>query len=626
MLIKTDENGLEVSDPVKSTLAQLSFWDFKKQEDGSYALSTKEASLMLGKILDYFNSENLSYTLTPEAQELQNKRVAIASEFLKRKGELDDFKNGKFDKAAFQNFTNFLSENLTRTLKDHQKKSAFHLYLARNGANFSVPGSGKTTVVLSVFEKLRSEGIVDTLFVIGPPASFGPWKAEFESTLGRKPNFKILAGGDRHSRSIEYYPNDKTKAELYLSTFQTVLKDQDEVLRFLASKHINAFLVVDEAHYMKRLSGNWANAILRLASSASVRCVLTGTPLPRSYSDVFNLFDFLWPNNKPISEAEQHTIVMYEKEKKTEEIKRILDKTVGPLFYRVRKADLNLTKPVFHEPTLIEMNKHERKIYDAIENKIRAQSTLDDIHDFDLVLKLRRGRLMRLRQASSYIGLLKGSIEGYQEALYDPASDIGKFIFSYDEYERPAKLEHLISFLKTLKEQGEKVIIWSNFLGTIELIRRTLQEEGLNAKVITGSTPVEQESVSEADTREKIRNEFVDPDSGLDILIANPAACAESISLHTTCHHAVYYDLSYNCAQYLQSLDRIHRVGGSENILAHYHFLQYKDTIDEDIKASLDRKAKQMSEVIDQDYAVYAWDADEDDDITAYERILSRKR
>src|SRR5690606_7495942 len=100
---------------------------------------------------------------------------------------------------------------------------------------------------------------------------------------------------------------------------------------------------------------------------------------------------------------------------------------------------------------------------------------------------------------------------------------------------------------------------------------------GLNCKKIFGGTPVEDGTFKVAETREKIRDQFIDENSGLDILIANPAACAESISLHKTCHHSIYYDLSYNCAQYLQSLDRIHRVGGSEFIEATYHFLQYED-------------------------------------------------
>jgi len=626
MVIDATDSTVSIQEPLKNTLPQLSFWGFAKDEEGRYVLQTGEVSLMLEKILDYFETDGISYNLSSRAESLRQERRAQIFNFSERKKALEDFKHGNYNKKSYKEFIDFLTHNLKRTLKEHQKKSAYHLYLAKNGANFSVPGSGKTSVVLSVFEKLRAEGVVDTLFVIGPPASFGPWKSEFESTLGRKPSVRILAGGDRRSRSIEYYPDDQTKAELYLTTFQTVLKDQDEVIKFLSSKHVNAFLVVDEAHYMKRLNGNWAKAILRLSSFAAIRCVLTGTPLPRSHSDIFNLFDFLWPENKPISEAQQHSIVMYEKEKRYEQIKETLDNTVGPLFYRVRKADLNLTKPVFHEPVKIHMNQHERKIYDTIENKIRAQSTLDDVHDFDLVLRLRRGRLMRLRQSASYIGLLKNSIEGYEETLYDPSSDIGKYIYDYDSYEKPAKLEYLLTFLKDLKTRGEKVVIWSNFLGTIALIEKELASQGLKAKVITGATPVEQMSVTEADTREKIRNEFVDPNSGLDILIANPAACAESISLHTTCHKAVYYDLSYNCAQYLQSLDRIHRVGGSENTLAHYYFLQYVDSIDEDVKTSLDRKAELMYNIIDQDYAVYSLDMSDDDENEAYERILSRKR
>ena len=82
-------------------------------------------------------------------------------------------------------------------------------------------------------------------------------------------------------------------------------------------------------------------------------------------------------------------------------------------------------------------------------------------------------------------------------------------------------------------------------------------------------------------TRARIIKEFISKDSGIDILVANPAACAESISLHKTCSSAIYYDLSYNCAQYLQSLDRIHRVGGSENKSSYYHFLQYEQSLDQ---------------------------------------------
>jgi len=629
MIVDVVQNHITISKhKIESRhIGQLLFWKFEEDDKSNFIFSGSESDVIVlfQKLINFFNKEGLKYQLTESANkryvDLQNKNI----DFSERKEILKKFKHGEFDKNAYKSFNSFLTSSITRPLKDHQKKAAFHLYMAKNGANFSVPGSGKTSVVLSVYEKLRTEGLVDTLFVVGPPASFGPWKHEFEVTLGRIPKYQILAGGDRNIRKLEYYPDGDSKSELYLSTFQTVLKDQEEIINLFKSVHIKPFLVIDEAHYIKQLDGNWAKAILSISKDCIARCVLTGTPIPKSYSDIFNLFDFLWPNNKPIDTTSKHQILQAEKEKQNEEAKLILDDKIGPLFYRVRKSDLNLSVPVFHKPVILEMNKYEKIVYNAIENKIRENTIQDEYNDIELVIKLRRGRLIRLRQAVSYTGLLKSAIEDYNELLYDKKSDIAKYIKQYDEYELPAKIEYIIKVLEEFKLKKEKVLIWSNFVGTLELLSKILKSRGFNNKLIYGKTPIQQTTVSEEEDREKIRNEFVDPNSGLDILIANPAACAESISLHTTCHNAIYYDLSYNCAQYLQSLDRIHRVGGSERILAHYHFLQYANTFENDIKTSLENKAQKMYHLIDQDYTIYNLDMFEDDENNAYERLFKPK-
>jgi SNF2 family DNA or RNA helicase len=199
-------------------------------------------------------------------------------------------------------------------------------------------------------------------------------------------------------------------------------------------------------------------------------------------------------------------------------------------------------------------------------------------------------------------------------------------IYGYDRLEIPAKLQHLTRLVGDLQRRKQKVVIWAYFVGTLKLIVKSLTKSGFVCKLIYGGTPIEQTSIDEEETREQIRTEFVDPGSGLDILVANPAACGESISLHKTCYHAIYYDLSYNCAQYLQSLDRIHRVGGSEINQANYYFLQYENTIEPDIKWNLENKASKMQEVIDEDYGIYSLDMfEEDDDIQAYERLFDGK-
>jgi SNF2 family DNA or RNA helicase len=633
MLIDLLNNTLTITEENSSKLkpyqiSQISFWGFRKiSEKNLYESSSQNIEVTLLKLIGYLNNENIPYSLSVSCQEYMSEINQKINELKIVKDLGEEFKKGKFEKDNFKQLISFINNNIPRQLKEHQLKAAFHLYLVRNGANFSVPGSGKTAVVLSVYEKLKFEKKVNMLFVVGPPACFSPWKTEFQLTLGRKPDYRILSGGEQILRKSEYYNTVSRKGELYLTTYQTLLNDQDEVINFLNQQNIEAFLVIDEAHYIKQIGGNWANAVLRISKYAKYRCILTGTPLPNSYTDIFNLFDFLWPNNNPLEPETKIKIKLLEEEKRDIElVKQVMEKDVGPLFYRVRKSDLGLLPQIFNPPIILSMNKYEKIIYNAIENKIRNYSEKDYLKNIDLVAKLRRGRMMRLRQSISYIKLLTTVLENYDEDIIGDISHLGHIIYNYDNLEIPAKLEYLKRFINNLFAEKQKVVIWANFVGTLELIVKYLTQAGFYCKLIYGKTPIEQSSIQEEETREKILDEFVDPKSGLDILVANPAACAESISLHKTCHNAVYYDLSYNCAQYLQSMDRIHRVGGSEELEVNYYFLQYENTIDQDIKINLDKKAKKMNDIIEKDYNIYSLDMfEEDDEIEAYERLFGGK-
>lgn len=605
-------------------ISQIRRWGFAKvSKDDSYRLYLDDLESSLLKIIRYLDEEGISYFLSPACKKYILEIHQKIKKFERIKNLGRKYKDGTFDSTQFNDFALFVNNNITRKLKEHQLKAAFHLYLVGNGANFSVPGSGKTTAILSVYEKLRSEGKVNLLFVVGPPACFGPWRTEFEETFGRPPNWKILAGGDQNARKSEYFTPASKKAELYLTTFQTLLNDQNEVKTFLVQQGVDTFLVIDEAHYIKQIEGNWANAVLSICEYSKYRCVLTGTPIPKSYTDVFNLFDFLFPHNVPIDSKTKIKIQIHEENNDTISAKEILTEAIGPLFYRVRKSELGLIPPVFHAPYILPMNKYEKTIYDAINNKIRNYSKQDYLRNIELVRKLRRGRIIRLRQCVSYTKLLSKAVEDYKEKLIDVESDLSQLIYDYDNLEVPAKLEYLKQFVSNLQETKQKVVIWAYFIDTLKLIKNYLTDAGFYCKLIYGDTPIAQTAVSEEETREIIRDEFVDANSGLDILVANPAACAESISLHKTCYHAIYYDLSYNCAQYLQSLDRIHRVGGSEVNQAHYYFLQYENTIDQDIKANLEQKAEKMYDIIEEDYGIYSLDMfEEDDEIKAYERLF----
>ena len=413
--------------------------------------------------------------------------------------------------------------------------------------------------------------------------------------------------------------------DLYLTTFQTLARDVKLARTMFQRQGIRFFLVVDEAHYIKRIDGAWATAVLTLAEVAERRCILTGTPFPQSLSDAFNLFDVLWPLSPPITSSDRNRVRMYIDRGQANDAAGILRDTIGPLFYRVRKADLGLAPQRFHSPTVVQMKEQERFIYDSIVGKIRAASRSEYFRDVDTVRRMRRGRMMRLRQCLSDSALLTSAIADYDEDLLGTESSLADLIRNYDSIETPAKLDALLDRLMVLCAEGRKVVVWSNFVRTLEKIQTTLEKMNIGANLIYGATPIESSGLEEALTRESLIQEFLEFESRIQVLVANPAACAESISLHKSCSHAIYYDLSYNCAQYLQSLDRIHRVGGSEERTAHYEFLLYEDTIDPDILRSVRRKAEQMSGVVDQEYTIYGLDMFAfDEEIEAYERLFGK--
>ena len=209
-----------------------------------------------------------------------------------------------------------------------------------------MPGSGKTSVILAYFEKLRIENKVDAIFVIGPKNSFGSWETEFYENFNIDPKLKIL-GPNPDDRKIFY--EKVLTSNLILSHFSTVTKD----LEFLTSffKRNKILLVVDEAHYIKKIDGIWSNAILYLSKFVNFKVVLTGTPIPNDLRDVYNYLDFLYGQNKILSPEDKSRIeILLEKERNQEAIELLRDR-IDPYFIRITKNDLNLSDQIFNTPT-----------------------------------------------------------------------------------------------------------------------------------------------------------------------------------------------------------------------------------------------------------------------------------
>lgn len=137
------------------------------------------------------------------------------------------------------------------------------------------------------------------------------------------------------------------------------------------------------------------------------------------------------------------------------------------------------------------------------------------------------------------------------------------------------------------------------FYKTIEDLYEYLKSIGIQSRILYGATPVASDGMSEEDesfelTREGIIKEFHRDDSSFNVIIANPFAVAESISLHKVCHNAIYIERSFNCAHFVQSKDRIHRYGLKPDVVTKYYYLLSEGSIDETIDSRLHIKENRM--------------------------------
>ena len=164
---------------------------------------------------------------------------------------------------------------------------------------------------------------------------------------------------------------------------------------------------------------------------------------------------------------------------------------------------------------------------------------------------------------------------------------------TYGEYETPRKFIELAAILERNAQEGRKTLVWSNFVRNLELLaHETLA--ALKPALIHGGVPFESD-IGPSRTREIARFRS---DTDCWALLANPAALGEGISLHDVCHDAVYLDRTFNAGQYLQSLDRIHRLGLGPGVVTHITLLMTCGTIDEVVDGRVAEKVRALERLL----------------------------
>lgn len=470
-----------------------------------------------------------------------------------------------------------------RELKEFQVENLAQVLRLPHAADFSVPGAGKTTVALAAYAVRRHRGQVDQLMVVAPIAAFEAWHEETVACFDVPLKVVTYGGSDT------YVPSD---AEVLISNYNRVANDYDAIRLFVASGDTQ--VVLDEAHRVKRgAAGVHGRAVLDLAYAATRRDVLTGTPAPQGAHDLIALVKFLYPGqDRQILPASAYV----ERQGRDDAVLAETHAAIARYFVRTAKTELKLPPTDF---TVIrrEMSPIQKAIYDSLAGRYSGAFQLGDRSRHEM---RRLGRIVMylLEAATNPMLLTSGSDEGDDPAFTHPPlelsddASVAELLARYNSFEIPWKYREVATIVADAASRGEKVLIWTNFVRNIRMLSRTLAE--FNPAAVHGGVP-SAESAGPGDvTRDMEFNRFRHDDA-CSVLLANPAACGEGVSLHHWCHHAVYLDRSFNAGHFLQSQDRIHRLGLEDGVLTRFTLLVSSDTIDDAVDGRLQDKVRALS-------------------------------
>ncbi len=489
-----------------------------------------------------------------------------------------------------------------RRLLPHQELGLLQGLTAINAANFSVPGSGKTATTLALAAVHLQTNAIDVIVVVGPLSCFRPWEAEASAALPGKVK-PVRVRGSREQR-WEFYRSAQAK-QILLVSYAAAAADRSHLVSMCDS--LKTMLVVDESHRIKRFRGGvWAPALQEIAKHARVRIVLSGTPMPSSGRDLYSQLKVLWPAAELTGSQSAFSTEV------DQDFGRVL-RRIQPFLTRTPKEALGLRpyEVIRHDVALRDT---QRDVYNLILEGLRRRIERADLWN-SKIESLKRGRPIRLLQAATNPDTLNSADRYYRlSRLTDSNPTLMERLAAYAERETPAKFKPALGIITRIASDGGKVVCWSNFISNLDQFAEYVRER-LVVPVfqVDGRIPIGDESEYDAsdcsdrdfrelETRESIIANFLN-ESDSAVLVANPASCSESISLHHSCHNAIYLDRTYDGALYWQSIDRIHRLGLHPETEVSVHIISStidgRPTIDGLVELSLQRKEGRMRRLLE---------------------------
>jgi SNF2 family DNA or RNA helicase len=419
-------------------------------------------------------------------------------------------------------------------------------FLARYGLNGILAddmGLGKTLQALThlLAEKESGDDQGQPSLVIAPTSVVENWQREAEKFA---PDLEviILQGSDRHQRFRQI-----PRADLVLTSFALIARDLEVFL-----KHEFHLVILDEAQHIKNPGAQVTQAVAQLNSRH--RLCLSGTPVENNLGELWSLMNFLMPGFLGSRESFTETYRTPIEKGGNDEKRAALARRVGPLILRRTKHDVAKELPPKTEiGHSIEMSEAQKDLYETV------RSTMDKQVRQALAIRGTESRimfldaLMKLRQICCHPSLLDG-----QEANAESA-----------------KFDYLVDLLDTFRQEGNRVLLFSQFTSMLSLIEAHLIAQGSSYLKLTGETKNRQELVERFQGGEG------------EVFLISLKAGGTGLTL-TGADIVVHYDPWWNPAAENQATDRAYRIGQDKPVFVHK--LICKGTVEERIQQMQGKK------------------------------------
>lgn len=497
---------------------------FVQLDDGTFGILPEE---WLEKFEIYFNAADISgeQLLTPKVSFTTVKQLYQEEELneeVRREINLYETKLAHFD--SIQDVA--VPQELNAELRGYQKQGLQWLNFLDDynfgGCLADDMGLGKTLQVIAFVLLQRKKAAHNTNLVVVPTSLIFNWQSEVQKFA---PSIKLHtiygANRERHTKELDQY-------EIVLTSYGTLLSD----INYLKNYTFN-YIFLDESQNIKNIESQRYAAVRLLKSRNKI--AITGTPVENNTLDLFAQLSFACPGLLGSKQSFRYLFSIPIDQFKSSKRAKELQQKVAPFVLRRTKKDVAVELPDKTEMVLYcPMGEAQRKVYDVYEKELRdyIEDTLEDELAKHSIHVLRG--MTRLRQICNSPRLLP------DEKLYSDES---------------AKIEVLIEQIEN-KSPVHKILVFSQFVSMLDLIKGELEKSGIGYEYLTGNTK----------DREAVVNNFQNNESVRVFLISLKAG-GTGLNL-TEADYVYLVDPWWNPAVENQAIDRSYRIGQKKNVVA----------------------------------------------------------